>query len=302
MTPSRWEWDAASGPARLEAELGDAGIAWLGAPELAVLAERDPWAAAETLFGGQPRLLERQPIHAIAGGRTFSSGSMPAPFHSDSQMFRGVPPHVQVMACRQAAERGGESLYLDTWELLAVLEQQDPELLDALFTVERRFPFVFGDVHGPTLTSRGGSLVFTHTPRPPSDDALAKRLLTRIEAAPAIEVRAAAGDLIVIHNHRLLHGRRGFEDARRAFTRLLVWRENPWPAPRRWVERARVVEAPPSLREALDERERQRRVGVVGELVRGVPAGVLSARESVPEPELYRWRDAVLEAGDYLKA
>lgn len=295
MTPARWDWAGPDTAARLTAELGEAGIAWLRAPELVDLAERDPWAAAERLLGERPLLIERQPIHAIAGGRTFSSGSMPAPFHSDSQMFRGVPPHVQVMACRQAAEAGGESLYLDTWALLARLERDDPALLEQLFTTERQFPFVFGDVVGPTLSLRGSSLVFTHTPRPPEGDAVAKRLAAAIEATPVIEVRAAAGDLVVIHNHRLLHGRRGFEDARRSFTRLLVWRHAPWPASQRWQERARVVEAPPAVPEpGLSDAEARRRLDIVGELLRGVPAGVLSAREKVAEPELYRWRDAAV--------
>ena len=45
--------------------------------------------------------------------------------------------------------------------------------------------------------------------------------------------------------------------------------------------------------EARDE-SRGHRLGVVLELLRGVPPGVLSAREGVAEPELYRWRDAVL--------
>jgi hypothetical protein len=33
---------------------------------------------------------------------------------------------------------------------------------------------------------------------------------------------------------------------------------------------------------------------VVLELVRGVPAGLLSRREGVPEDQLYAWRDAAL--------
>jgi len=295
MTPARWDWERETGPRRLNAELAETGICWLRAPELVREVEADPWAAAEGLLGERPLLLERQPIRAIAGGRTFSSGCMAAPFHSDSQMFLGVPPHVQVMACQSAAETGGESLYLDTWALLARVERDDPDLLDLLFARDRQFPFVFGDVSGPTLSSRGGSLVFTHTPRPAPEDLVASRLQRFFDTAPVLEVRAAAGDLIVIHNHRLLHGRRAFQDAGRSFTRLLAWRHQPWPAPARWLERAQVVGATrPSPELGLSESETVRRRGVVQELLRGVPAGVLSAREAVPEPELYRWRDAVL--------
>ena len=61
----------------------------------------------------------------------------------------------------------------------------------------------------------------------------------------------------------------------------------------------RLREAPAAVRAAYGVAEPVpvdvgRRLGVVLELLRGVPAGVLSAREGVPEPELYRWRDAVL--------
>jgi gamma-butyrobetaine dioxygenase len=244
----------------------------------------------------------------VPGGRSFSSGRMAAPFHTDSQTLLGVPPHVQVMACAGAAENGGESLYLDTWALLARLEREDPDLLAGLFTTARRFPFVFGDVFGPTVSIRGGSLVFTHTARPLPDDALAERLRPRLERGPVIEVRAAAGDLVIIHNHRLLHGRRAFDDERRSFTRLLIWRARPWPAPQRWLARAEAAasavrdllrDAPSAVREAYGFADTAaadpgHHLGVVLELLRGVPPGVLSAREGVTEPEIYRWRDAVL--------
>ena len=308
MRPERWEGEAALRPLRVNAELADAGILWLRAPDLVELAPREPWAAAERLMGERPLLLERQPIRAVPGGRSFSSGRMAAPFHTDSQTLLGVPPHVQVMACASPAEAGGESVYLDTWSLLARVEREDPALFSDLFTVCRRLPFVFGDVFGSTVSLRGGSLVFTHTARPMRDDGVAARLEPFVESQPVIEVRPDAGDLVLIHNHRLLHGRRAFDDGRRSFTRLLLWRPQPWPAPARWRERAqsaaatladRLRDAPAAVRDAYGladtaSAEVQRRLGVVLELLRGVPPGVLSAREGVPEPEIYRWRDTVL--------
>jgi gamma-butyrobetaine dioxygenase len=283
-------------------------LSWVRAPELAEAARREPWGCAERLMGERAVLLERQPIHAVPEGRSFSSGRMAAPFHTDSQTLLGVPPHVQVMACGGAADSGGESLYLDTWALLARVEREDPDLLADLFTTARRFPFVFGDVFGPTVSIRGGSLVFTHTARPLPDDALAARLRPLLEREPVLEVRADAGDLVIIHNHRLLHGRRAFQDERRSFTRLLIWRARAWPSPPRWRERAeaaaraardRLRDAPSAVREAYGLSEALsadpgHHLGVVLELLRGVPPGVLSAREGVPEPEIYRWRDAVL--------
>ncbi len=274
------------------------------------MAERDPWAAAALILGEPPDLVERQPIRPVPGGRSFSSGSMAAPFHSDSQTFLGLPPHVQVMACRQAAPSGGESLYLDTWSLIATIEREAPELFARLFEAPRRFPFVFGDFFGPTLSLRSGSLVFTHTAFPEEGDEVATALGPFLAAAPIIEVRAGAGDVLVAHNHRLLHGRRAFEGTGRAFTRLLVWQRDPFPAPEAWPGIAREAAArlktclgpaPASVCERLglaDEPDPQarRRLRIVLDLVRGVPAGVLSAREGVPEPVLYRWRSTALSA------
>jgi hypothetical protein len=311
VTPARSEWDAATGPERLAAALAETGLAWVRAPALVEAAEREPWAVAERLLGERPLLVERQPIRCVPGGRSFASGRMPAPFHSDSQMLRGVPPHVQVMACHRAAAAGGEGLYLDTWALLTRVEREEPALLDCLFRTVRRAPFVFGDVFGPTVSLRGDSLVFTHGARPLPDDPIASRLRPHLESMPVMEVRAAAGDVVLIHNHRVLHGRRAFEDDGRAFTRLLVWRHRPWPAPGPWLGRAaaearalseRLREAPAAVRAAFGLAEPTptdagRRLGIVLELLRGVPAGLLSAREGVSEPELYGWRDSVLAGG-----
>lgn len=308
MTPARSEWDAATAPGQVVAALVETGLAWIRAPALVEAAEREPWSVAERLLGERPLLVERQPIRPVTGGRSFASGRMPAPFHSDSQLLQGVPPHVQVMACHRAAEAGGEGLYLDTWTLLTRVEREDPALFACLFATLRRIPFVFGDVFGPTVSERGDSLVFTHGARPLTDDALVPRLRPYLESTPVMEVRAEAGDLVLIHNHRVLHGRRAFEDDGRAFTRVLIWRHRPWPAPGPWLERAsevarmlsdRLREAPAAVRAAYGVAEPVpadvgRRLGIVLELLRGVPAGMLSAREGVPEPELYGWRDAVL--------
>ena len=308
--PRRWDWDKASGPARLVAELAETGLSWIRAPELVDVAERDPWAAAARILGEPPDLVERQPIRPVPGGRSFSSGAMAAPFHSDSQTFLGLPPHVQVMACRQAAPSGGESLYLDTWSLVATIEREAPELFARLFEAPRRFPFVFGDFFGPTVSLRGGSLVFTHTAFPEKADEVAPVLEPFLAAAAVLEAKAEAGDVLVAHNHRLLHGRRAFEGTARAFTRLLVWQRDPFPAPETWRGlaretaarfKARLAKTPAPVRERLGiaeepDSEARRRLRIVLELLRGVPAGVLSAREGVPEPELYDWRSTAFSA------
>ena len=68
---------------------------------------------------------------------------------------------------------------------------------------------------------------------------------------------------------------------------------------------ARSLAGPPSaVREAwlgaraATDPEAERRLGIVLEMLRGASPGVLALRHGVPEPELYRWRDAVLRAAE----
>ena len=186
-------------------------------------AARAPWLFAERLLGERPRLVERQPIKAIPGGRSFASSAGPAPLHTDSQSFAGTPPAVQVMACVRPADRGGESVLVDAWALLDRIAASDPDLYRLLFEAPRRIPFVFGDVFGPTVALRGGAFVFTQAPVAPPGDPVAARLAPWIDAAPRIERAVSAGEILVVDNHRMLHGRRPFADPAREHVRLLVW-------------------------------------------------------------------------------
>jgi hypothetical protein len=249
-----------------------------------------PWEAAELVLG-PVALVEQQPIAPVPWGRSFAATSRETPLHSDSQLWRGVPPHVQLMFCDRAAAEGGETLLCDTWDLLDRIERTDGALLSELFDRTRSISFVFGDVFGPTVCLRGGSLVFTHSPRREPSDPVAARLAEFIASTPLARVRVLDGEVLVADNHRLLHGRTAFSDGRRHFTRLLAWLPAPLGSPARWVARARrVVEEP-----ALPSETAVRRRAVI-DLLRGVPPGVLAARLGVSEPILYAWRDCALAA------
>ncbi|WP_437758166.1 TauD/TfdA family dioxygenase [Sorangium sp. So ce1389] len=304
---------------RLLDELSARGFSVIRSGDAAALApeeaERAPWAFAERLLGERPLLVERQPIKAVPGGRSFAASSMAAPLHTDSQSFAGAPPAVQIMACVRPAERGGGCLLLDGWALLSTIERADPELFHPLFTVYRRIPFVFGDFFGPTVSLRGGALSFTHAPVVPPGDVLAARLARFVEASrrEVVELSLDAGDILVVDNRRMLHGRRAFEGGAREFVRLLVWTEAQLPSPPAYRALAaqvaeaasrRLAAAPPATRRRLGlaaaspPAEARRRLGLVLEMLRGVPPGVLAARERIPEPQLYLLRDAALAAAE----
>lgn len=259
-------------------------------------AAREPWETATQLLGEPPLMVERQPIKPVQDGRSFASNAAFTPLHTDSQMFGGVSPHVQIMVCAKAARDGGATLLVDTHVLLEQIQREDPVFFRALFTQVRRIPFVFGDVVGPTVSWRAGCLVFTHSPMRVEDE-VGPRLLRSLSRAPVMEVAVPDGHMLVVDNHRMLHGRTAFTDVSRRFTRLLAWRKTGFSRHEGFAALARAEAARHGAGEAswpTDEVERRRRI--VLEMLRGVPPGVLAQRYGVPEPMLYQWRDAAIAA------
>jgi len=258
------------------------------APELVARIASEPWEVARAL-GGSVQMIERQPIKAIAGGRSFASSTGPAPLHTDSQLYRGKPAHFQVLGCVRASESGGESLVLDFHSVLPAIAARDPALFDALFRVPRSFPFVFGDVLATTLAAVDDDLVFTHAPR--ANDAIGAALLPYFARPQVVTLRA--GELIIVDNHRCAHGRLAFDDPSRELQRILVWLDEPDRAGSEWLARARREgHAPERVTDRSvppgDEDERRR---IVDDMLRGVPPGLLAMRHRIPEAWLYAFRD-----------
>jgi len=269
------------------ATLTERGYVIVDAPdEVARALHADPWQLAAELLAGGVTMVERHPILAVAQGRSFASTMVHTPLHTDSQDVRGAAADVQVMACVQAASEGGETLLLDAWALLSTLEHADPRLYEALFDRVRRFRFVFGDLDGPTVAVRGGRLCFTHTPHPQDD--LGARLAPFLDATPTVHLRIEAGQILLVDNHRMLHGRTAFRDPGRRFVRLLVWTRRPIDPPARILARARRIGQP------VPDDEAERRLTATLELLRGRSPGVLAEQLDVDEAELYRWRNAML--------
>jgi gamma-butyrobetaine dioxygenase len=266
-----WRWTDDGGPARLQADLAERGFSVCALGREARARVDQPWTFAAALLGARPAMVERQPIAAVPHGRSYASTAGETPLHSDSQRFAGRPPRLQVMLCARAARRGGATTLIDTRALLREIRDADPPLHAALRRDERRIPFVFGDVTGPTVDGLAGEAWFTHSPMPPRDE-LGEWLAPWLRRAPRIVLTLAPGELLVVDNHRMLHGRTAFTGAR-AFIRLLIW------------------PAPDAARSPA-----QRRLDAVVDMLLGAAPGQLASREGAPEPDLYRWRDRALAA------
>ena len=228
----------------------------------------EPWGLVQELIGVRPEMVERQPIRPIAEGRSFASTTVFTPFHTDSQDYQGAPPALQVMLCRRAAERGGETRLLDGAALLARLARENPRLHEQLLRAPRLHRFYFGDVESPTVALKRGHMVWTHSPLPPTDP-VGEALALELAREPVIKLAVRDGETLVVDNHRMLHGREAFDDPRREFVRLLAW---------------------------LPTEPKRQRIDVVLELLTGVPPAKLAAREGISEAELYAWRSRALAA------
>jgi hypothetical protein len=267
------------------------GFSVVAGREIFDLARRDPWLAAEQLFGAPATMVERQTLRAFPDGRSFASSARAAPLHTDSQLFAGLPPDWQVLFCVRAAGDGGHTLLLDSWPWLLRLAERNATLFAALFAVHRRIPFVFGDVLTPTVACARRRLLITHSPMPAHDD-IGQALVAALP--PPRHVPLRAGDLLVVDNHRVLHGRTAFGDRRREMLRILVWLPEYRAAPESLVAAARSLDAGLARRldappPAIGERERQ----AVAAMMRGEAPGRLARDLGIPEAHLYAWRDAL---------
>jgi hypothetical protein len=250
-------------------------------PDLVASFATHPWETARALCG-EVAMVERQPIKPVAHGRSFASRASDAPLHTDSQLFHGAPPDLQILGCVRPAESGGDTLLLDSRTVIARATN-----LDALFQRPRTFRFVFGDLVATTISAVGDALIFTHPPR--SDDGIA------LDLRDPTRVRLEAGDVIVVDNHRMLHGRTAFDDPHRELQRLLVWLRRPLPAPIELLERARREgRSPARLADAEVNVPLEIMREIVGEMLRGTPPGILAMRHRIPEAHLYVYRDRVV--------
>jgi hypothetical protein len=273
----------------VRADLAERGYVLLPGGAVAASAPADPWSLIERLTGERPLRVERQPIRKIEGGQSFASTSAFTPLHTDSQDFLGAPPGLQIMACRAPAARGGTTLLVDGWALTRRIEREDPSLYSELFTAARDIPFYFGNVVGPTVALKAGAVVITASPMP-AREPVGRAFGRFLERAEIIEVAIAAGETLLVDNHRMLHGRTAFDGAERQFLRFLAWLPTPLRVNDHWLARAGAS------RTRANPADAQRRLYVVMELVSGVPPAKLAAREGITEAELYRWRSTAFAA------
>jgi gamma-butyrobetaine hydroxylase len=153
--------------------------------------------------------------------------------HTDNP-YRDPVPQLQLLHCLEAAGEGGESIVVDGFAVAERLRREQPETFDLLARTKVSFryvepgavdlrhaaPLIELDAGGDLRTIRYNSRSIGPIDLDP--DALpgfyaAHRRFGRLLHDPAMTVgfRMRAGDLFVVDNRRVLHGRRGFGGGRR---------------------------------------------------------------------------------------
>ena len=149
------------------------------------------------------------------------------PPHNDNAQYTN-PPSGQVLAMLVNDATGGESVIVDTWNIVDQLAAIDPAMLDVLARVEvghrqyskeaegfSRNPLLVRDRHGQVQHLRFSNQLMQPLTHDDPDLAAwyrAYRTLGSLIADPANHVafRLNAGDSLFVNNHRVLHSRTAF--------------------------------------------------------------------------------------------
>lgn len=266
--PERWSWETEGSAARVLQDVDRDGLAWLNSPEAITRVEQDPWAAATMLLGRRPFQLRARRLQlADTPFRGYEHTNVRAALHIDQDPY--LPPQIQVLMCVRPAADGGDSTFIDGWELASRIRTEDAKLYRALFEVSRVIRFSHSHWFGPTISTRLDNLLVIHgAVPPPADDRLGQAVLGQVNQTPLTSIRMTENDVIVANNHRLLHGRTAFTDPGRLLVRLLIWLEEPLAADGELVAAARPVHD--RIVEQVRDRPEwiQHRLGVFG------PAGL----------------------------
>lgn len=184
-------------------------------------------------LGVAPREVAFGLVHDVAhdpAGYNVAHTAEALPPHNDFASYTW-PPSGQVLHMLANEAAGGDTLLVDAFAVCGLLAERHPELLDVLARVEvahrefdettetwARAPLVRRAPDGRVTAVRfSNQLMQPLDPAAPDLDAFyrAWHALARAVADPGhqLRFRLEAGDLLVVHAHRMLHARTAYEPA-----------------------------------------------------------------------------------------
>ena len=166
-------------------------------------------------------------VRSVVDPSNLANTSFGLAAHTDNP-YRDPVPTMQLLHCLESTARGGENMLVDGLRVAEEVRAQQPEGFDLL--VRRGVTFEYRDVdaalshHAPLIDLDTNSMVrgirfnprsMQHPSMPADELAIwydAYLLLARLLAEPRFQIRLRLdpGDLFIVDNRRVLHGRTAF--------------------------------------------------------------------------------------------
>jgi alpha-ketoglutarate-dependent taurine dioxygenase len=210
----------------------------------------DAVAAAHAVFGADVLQAPSPSEVRIGGDRDrrlpMIDNTTPLPAHTDGFAYGDRYPDYFLLSCAHASPVGGESFLVDGEAVVDGLAARrgGRDLVTRLQTVpvDQTEPDMQRSVSPIIGRTRAGRLMLRRFPfqRAADDSAEPERDAAMIDAwkdavaaaaeeAPRFKLRA--GDIAVIDNYRMMHGREGYADLDRQMWRVWIWTTAAWGVP-----------------------------------------------------------------------
>ncbi len=143
------------------------------------------------------------------------------PLHTDGS-YVGESPYISFFYCINQAQIGGATVFLDSDDLIALLKEEDPTLLDDLCQTTVRFAKDKDFKQRPIIDfdEFGSNLNFNYYCVDPEETDFAKELVERfhhflqtkvVAENKTYPIKLNPGEAVFFHDDRLIHGRNSFE-------------------------------------------------------------------------------------------
>jgi Taurine catabolism dioxygenase TauD, TfdA family/Gamma-butyrobetaine hydroxylase-like, N-terminal len=181
-------------------------------------------------------------VRSTVDANSLAYTSLPLPTHTD-EGYRDPAPTIQLQHFLRADADGGASTLVDGYRLAADLRREQPEMFNALASTVLRFHYSDAstelECHGPVIDCFPDGEVrairfSNHSVAPfllPFDEMEAFYTAYRTfgamreSARYQLRVRFGSGDLYMVDNRRVLHGRTGFSGAERHLQSCYIERD-----------------------------------------------------------------------------
>ncbi|KAL4110103.1 hypothetical protein PRIC1_001796 [Phytophthora ramorum] len=174
------------------------------------------------------------PTNETEGYNDTASTNLELLHHTDGT-YMCDPPGLQIFNCAAQAGEGGESRYVDSFHVVETLRSEDPEAFRVLSTTPLPYFTVDNDAHQATMEPlirvdyANNVVQFRHNDydRAPLTHLSfeevggfykAHRKLLEVMRRPEMEfcTKLQVGDMVVVDNQRVMHGRHAFQGGDRA--------------------------------------------------------------------------------------